>query len=83
MRRSCANSGRHRGELALERAEAVSPCGVAVLGFKFQRSNPEHERINANVKDAKVQESESKTGESSNKHFHCAPWGIPRGLFIR
>jgi hypothetical protein len=32
--------------------------------------NPKHERMNAKVKDAKVWESESKMGESSNKCFH-------------
>jgi hypothetical protein len=36
-----------------------------LLGFKSEGLNPEHEKINA-----KVRESESETSESSNKCFH-------------
>jgi hypothetical protein len=41
-----------------------------LLGFKSECLNSEHVRMNAKVKDVKVQESESKMGESSNKSFH-------------
>jgi hypothetical protein len=54
--------------------------GHQILGFKSEGLNPE--RINADVKGAKVWESGSKTIESSNKCFHRVPWGIPRGIFI-
>jgi hypothetical protein len=58
------------------------PGACVLLGFKSEGLNPKPKRINAKVKNMKVQKSESMTGESSNKFFHHVPWGIPMGLFI-
>jgi hypothetical protein len=49
-----------------------------MLAFKSEGLNPKHEKINA-----KVRRFQSETSESSNKCFHIAPWGLPRGSIYR